>query len=133
MSGKATYAKYMAGLAEGRFLAVKCDNCEAFTFPPKTVCRSCGGTGLDEADIGASGVIRTFTVIRVPPQGREPNYIVAMAELDDGPWVIGQLEGVDTDHAGLDLIGKKVSLGSKEVPGDVYSDAVRCLTFSITG
>jgi uncharacterized OB-fold protein len=59
------------------------------------------------------GIIRTFTVVRVAPEGKIAPYVVAMVELEEGPWVLGNLEGILPDEAGMDLIGRGVRLGSK--------------------
>ncbi|MGB9846784.1 MAG: hypothetical protein ACPLRH_04680 [Desulfotomaculales bacterium] len=46
---------------------------------------------------------------------------MAMAELEEGPWFLGNLEGVDADRASQELIGKKVKVGHKVVPPMRYS------------
>jgi hypothetical protein len=33
-----------------------------------------------------------------------------MAEMDEGPWILGNLNGVDPTAATLDLIGKRVKM-----------------------
>jgi uncharacterized OB-fold protein len=50
-------------------------------------------------------------VIRVAPQGFEPPYLVAVVELEDGPWVLGNIEGIDPEEAELSLIGRRVEVG----------------------
>ena len=116
-----TFDKYQKGLGEGKFLGLKCGQCGNFTFPPKGLCRVCGADQLSVTELKGRGVIRTFTVIRVAPEGFNPPYIVALVELEEGPRVIGNLEGISPDEAGMDLIGRKVSLGSLMNTGRVYS------------
>jgi uncharacterized protein len=129
-----TFDQYQQGLEQGRFLGLTCGSCNAFVFPPAAVCRECGGSDLTPAALSGRGALRTFTVIRVAPEGRKPPYIVAMAELDEGPWALGNLEGVDPEQADMNLIGKRVTLGSHMVKGDTYaSDDIRVLTFSLEG
>lgn len=48
-------------------------------------------------------------------------YIVAMAELVEGPWIMGNIVGVDPDKAGMELIGKKVVVGHKVLPQMNYT------------
>lgn len=115
------YTKYQENLKEGRFIGLKCSKCGAITFPPMGICRECSGSELEETSLNGEGTIRTFTVIRVAPEGRKPPYIIVMVELDEGPYVIGNLQGLDPDNAGMDLIGKKVRMGTVQVQGDVYS------------
>jgi uncharacterized OB-fold protein len=59
------------------------------------------------------GTLRTFTVIRVAPEGMKPPYIVAMVELDEGPWAIGNLVDIAPDEADIGLMGRRVRLGSR--------------------
>ena len=116
-----TYKQFYAGLKEGKLLGLKCRSCGAFTAPPKICCDHCGGTDLEVVELSGRGEIKTFTVIRVAPEGFAAPYIVAMAELEEGPWLLGNLEGVDADRASQELIGKKVKVGHKVVPPMRYS------------
>ena len=127
-----TYDQYQQGLEQGKFLGLKCKSCDAVTFPPMAVCRECSGSDCAVTELKGKGTLKTFTVIRVAPEGMKPPYIVAMAELDEGPWVLGNLEDVIPDEADMNLIGKKVKLGTKVSPGDVYSKGdAQVITFSL--
>jgi len=127
-----TFDQYQQGLAQGKFLGLKCNACGSFIFPPAAVCRECGSTDLTPTELCGKGAIRTFTVIRVAPEGKKPPYIVAMAELDEGPWALGNLMDVDPEQADMALIGKRVTLGSHVVKGDTYStDDTHVLTFAV--
>jgi uncharacterized OB-fold protein len=58
--------------------------------------------------------------------------VVAMAEIDEGAWVMGNLVDINPDDADMSLIGKKVRLGSRIVKGDKYSGGdSRVVTFSL--
>jgi uncharacterized OB-fold protein len=125
--------EYVEAVGRGRFLGLKCGDCQGITFPARSTCASCGSRNLGPVEIQGQGEIRTFTVIRVAPLGFNPPYVVAMVELDQGPWVMGNLEGLDPDRAGLDLIGRKVRLGSKALDMETYgTDECRVLTFTLT-
>jgi hypothetical protein len=69
------------------------------------------------------GKIQTFATVNVAPEGREDEvpYIIVLVELDEGPWLMGNLTGVDPDKATMELIGKRVKMGHKVFPGDKYS------------
>jgi uncharacterized OB-fold protein len=116
-----TYAQYQEYLEKGEFIGLKCAKCGSINFPPMAVCRKCSGLTFEQVSLKGEGTIRTFTVIRVAPEGRKPPYVIAMVELDEGPYVIGNLEGIEPDSATMDLIGKKVRMGTHVVPGDTYS------------
>jgi uncharacterized OB-fold protein len=59
----------------------------------------------------------------------EAPYTIVMVELDEGPWIAGNLVGIDPAEADMSLIGRRVRLGHKVFPGDRYSagDAARPL------
>jgi len=132
MEYKITFNHYQQGLEQGKFLGLTCQGCRQVIFPPAAVCRECGSSDLIPAELSGEGTLRTFTVIRVAPEGKKPPYIVAMAELDEGPWALGNLVGTDPDAADMGLIGRRVSLGSQQVQGDTYAAGdTRVLTFAL--
>jgi uncharacterized OB-fold protein len=127
-----TYQEYQESLSRGEFVGLKCKKCGAILFPPMAVCRDCSGSELSPVSLSGKGRLRTFTVVRVAPEGRIPPYIVAMVELKEGPFVIGNLIGVDANEATMALMGQRVRLGSRPVKGDLYSAGDACaLTFSL--
>ncbi|UCF86086.1 MAG: Zn-ribbon domain-containing OB-fold protein [Desulfobacteraceae bacterium] len=132
MDYKLTFDQYQKGLEQEKFLGLICNKCNAVTFPPMAVCRSCNGTDCDVTEIKGEGVLRTFTVIRVAPEGMKPPYVVAMVELDEGAWVIGNLVYINPDDADMSLMGRRVKLGSRIVKGDTYSPGdSRAITFTL--
>lgn len=83
-----TYREFYESLKKGLLLALKCKSCGLLTTPPKICCAECGSTELEVVQLSGMGKIKTFTIIRVAPEGFEPPYIVAMVELDEalGLW-----------------------------------------------
>ena len=126
-----TFEKYQQGLREGKFLGLQCEACEQYTFPPQGVCGHCGGHKLQVAEMSDKGEIRTFTVVRVPPEGMKAPYIVAMVELENGTWAMGRLSNMDPDEADLNLIGRKVKLGSEPFELNAPEEAYHVLTFKV--
>lgn len=114
---------YDEALRQNRLLGLKCRSCGAITVPPKIVCRQCTGSELDVVELKGSGKIRTFTTVNVASEGREDEvpYTIVMVELDEGPWLMGNLEGIDPASASMELIGKKVTMGNDVFTGDKYS------------
>lgn len=126
-----TFAAYQKGLEQGKILGLRCASCHGVLFPPTAVCRACGGSDLTPVELSGRATLRTFTVIRVAPEGKTPPYVVAMAELDEGPWAMGNLVDMDPDTVDMGLIGRRVTLGSRTVKGDLYAGMdTRVLTFS---
>ena len=65
----------------------------------------------------------TFTQVNVAPEGRENEvpYVIALVELEEGAWIMGNLIDIDPDKATMDLMGKEVKVGFRVFPGDKYS------------
>lgn len=132
MAYSLTYNNFVEGLEKGRLLGLVCNRCGAATCPPLAVCSSCGGSDQRVEEMSRKGTIRTFTVVRVAPEGRTPPYIVAMVELEEGPWVMGNVVGVPLDKADMTLIGRKVDIDSMPVQTRFPAqENQRTLTFTI--
>ncbi len=136
MEYKLTYKQYNEALKQNRLLGLKCLDCGAITVPPKMACRKCGSTNLEITQLSGRGKIKTFTTVNVAPEGREKEvpYIIVLVELEEGSWLMGNLSGTDPTKAGMELIGKPVTLGHAIFPGDRYSagEGVRAV-FALAG
>ena len=129
-----TYNDYIVALKEDKLLGLKCNACGASTIPPKKVCAECASEDLTIFQASGQAEIRTFTVVRVPPEGFEDEcpYVVGLVELTEGPWLMGKIIGIDPDSVNMDLIGKKVTLGHKVIPQDKFSAGDKVApTFSV--
>ena len=123
MEYKLTFKDYSEALKKNKLLGLKCSSCGAITVPPKMVCRKCASSDMDIVELSGKGKIQTFTIINVAPEGREDEapYFIVLTELDEGPWIMGNLEGIDPAEATMELIGKRVKMGHKVFSGDKYS------------
>ena len=123
MEYKLTFKDYNEALKQNRLLGLKCKKCGTVTTPPKMVCRECAGSDLEITELKGTGKIQTFTTVYVPSEGREGEtpYIIVLVELDEGPWIMGNLAGIDPNAADMDLVGKRVKMAHKVFPGDKYS------------
>jgi uncharacterized protein len=135
MEQKLYFKDYNEALKQNKLLGLKCKACGALTVPPKMACRQCGSFDMEVVEVKGRGKIRTFTTVFVGAEGRESEvpYIIVIVELDEGPWLMGNLDGIDPKSASMELIGKKVTMGNKVFAGDKYSagEAARPL-FSVT-
>jgi uncharacterized OB-fold protein len=131
MEHKLTFKGYNEALKQNKLLGLKCKQCSTITVPPKIACENCAGTDLDIVELSGKGKIQTFTTVFVPPEGRESEcpYVIVLVELDEGPWIMGNLTGIDPNKVTMDIMGKKVNTGHAVFPGDRYSagDAARPL------
>ncbi len=123
MEYKLTFKDYNEALKKNKLLGLKCNECGAITVPPKMVCHQCTSPDMDVVELGGKGKIQTFTTVYVAPEGRQGEcpYIIVLVELDEGPWIMGNLIDIDPSEATMELIGKRVRMGHKIFPGDKYS------------
>ena len=123
MEYKLTCKEYNESLKKDVLLGLKCNECGAINVPPKMVCGQCTSTDMEVVALSGRGSIQTFTTVFVAPEGREAEapYTVVMVELDEGPWIAGNLIDIDPSKATMELIGRSVKLGHKVFPGDKYS------------
>jgi uncharacterized OB-fold protein len=123
MEHKLIFKDYNEALKQNKLLGLKCRACGAITVPPKMVCRQCASPDMAVIELKGSGKVLTFTTVFVAAEGREAEvpYVIVMVQLEDGPWMMGNLEGIDPKQASMELIGKKVKMSNKIFPGDKYS------------
>ena len=123
MEHKLNFKQYSEALKQNKLLGLKCKQCGNITVPPKIGCSKCYGTELDIVELSGKGKIQTFTTVFVPPEGREGEcpYIIVLVELEEGPWIMGNLTGIDPNKVNMEIMGKSVKMGHAVFPGDKYS------------
>jgi uncharacterized OB-fold protein len=123
MEHKIIFKDYNEALKQNKLLGLKCLACGALTVPPKMVCRQCTSPDMEVVELKGTGKIRTFTTVYVASEGREDEvpYVIVMVELDEGPWIMGNLDGIDPTQANTGLIGSRVQMKHKVFSGDKYS------------
>jgi uncharacterized OB-fold protein len=123
MEYKLPFKEYNRALRKGKLMGLKCNQCGAITCPPRMSCIGCSGLDLDVVQLSGQGRIVTFTTCYIAPQGRENElpYTIVMVELDEGPWIMGNLIDMEPDKISMDIIGRRVKMGSRVYPGDIYS------------
>ena len=112
---KLTHIQYFEALKENILKGLKCLDCGTITVPPKATCDECSSTNQEVTQLSGEGTIRTFTVIRVAPEGFKAPYVVVLTQLREGPWLTGLLNSLEPESATMELIGKKVKLGHQVV------------------
>ena len=123
---KLTFKDFNQSLRKNKLLGLKCGKCNGYTCPPKLVCHECGGSDLEITQLEGRGKIVTFTSSYLAGLGREVEtpILIIMVELAEGPWIMGNLVGLNPDGATVEsLIGKQVALAGRTriFPGDAYS------------
>lgn len=116
------FVEFFNALLEGKLLGMKCKDCGTFTCPPKHTCNKCSSRNLEKVTLSGRGVVKTYTTTYVAPMGyeKEAPYVVALVELEEGPWIVGRLE-VDPKLADEnDLTEKRVVVFAKEMPSELF-------------
>jgi uncharacterized OB-fold protein len=111
---------------------LKCNQCGAYTVPPQKVCSNCHSEDMAVVELSRKGEVRSFTVIYTPAEGFDAPYIVALVELEEGPWVTTSVINFDPEQATMELIGRKGRIDYKDLPADTFSGGERlALTFTV--
>jgi uncharacterized OB-fold protein len=77
-----------------RLIVSRCKDCGGIFYPKEPLCPSCIKEGsLETIEIDGLGRIVAFTKVMRGLPGYDSPYVLACVELDEGPSVIGQLEG----------------------------------------
>jgi uncharacterized OB-fold protein len=107
-------SKFWKGLKEGKVYATTCKKCGKLHFPPVADCGDCGSSDMDWTELDGTGEIVTFTQVFVKPASfsEESDYIVAIAELNDGVRALAWLTGAKREDVD---VGMKVKLVAKVI------------------
>lgn len=107
--------------AQGTLIGFRCRECGVSVFGPATFCQSCTSFDLEPVDLGRSGTLFSYTIVRIPPAGwpGEVPYILGQVELPAGPQVLAEV--IDCEHSGL-AIGMPVELAIQAVPAQEGGD-----------
>jgi len=129
MEYKLPFKEYDKALRKNKLMGLKCRDCGKVTCPPTMACSGCGGTNLDVRQLTGAGKVVTFSTCYVAARGHEAElpYTVVLIELDEGPWIMGNLIDIDPRKVTMDVIGKRATLSYKVFPRDEFSagDAAR--------
>jgi hypothetical protein len=105
----------------GVLLGRKCRNCGTYFMGAPVFCLKCSSAELDPVELSKQGILRTYTVIYVPPpgwQGQVP-YILGSVELPEGVDVLSEV--VDLPREAI-KIGMKMEMvltvGGKDAEGN---------------
>ena len=88
------------GLKEGKFLLRHCNACGRDHYYPRPFCPSCWSDDVSWREASGRGSLYTYSVVHVndlPPFGERVPYVAAIVELEEGPRVMTNLEGVPFD------------------------------------
>lgn len=93
---------------------MRCLNCGICVFGEAVFCQACSSDNLKAVDLSSSGVLYSYTIVRVPPDGwpGPVPYVLGEVELPEGPHVLAEVIGME--HADLQ-VGLEVQLALEPV------------------
>jgi uncharacterized OB-fold protein len=123
MEYKLPFVVYNEALKKNKLLGLKCNDCGTVTCPPMMSCSQCASTNHEVYELSGVGKIVTFSTSYVAAEGRECELpcTIVLVELDEGPWIMGNLIEMDPRKVTMETMGKRVIMGFKIFPGDKYS------------
>ena len=77
-------SRFLKGIARGRILGQRCQQCGKVYVPPRGCCPTCGLPTAEEVELPDTGTITTFCIVNLPlySQAREIPYVSASVLLD---------------------------------------------------
>jgi len=97
------------GCKDGRFLIRHCNACGADHYYPRPFCPTCWSDDVAWKEASGRATLYTYSVVHVndlPPFGERVPYVAAIVELEEGPRVMTNVEGVEHDalQIGMPLV-----------------------------
>jgi uncharacterized OB-fold protein len=107
------------GCKEGRFLIRHCNACGTDHYYPRPFCPTCWSDDVAWKEASGRATLYTYSVVHVndlPPFGERVPYVAAIVELEEGPRVMTNVEGVE--HEALQ-IGMPLVVDYKPISDDI--------------
>jgi uncharacterized OB-fold protein len=89
-------AAYWEALRAHRVVVQRCTSCMRHRFPPMPACPYCGARGVEQVTVAGTGRIYSFVRVHralTPAMTGQVPYAVAVVQLDEGPRLIGRVDG----------------------------------------
>jgi uncharacterized OB-fold protein len=97
-------AEFYAFCARGELRVQRCSACQTWRHPPRFRCAKCGSDAFTWERVSGRGRVFTWTVTHRPiDPAFTPPYAVVIAELEEGPRLVGNLRGMEPAALVLDL------------------------------
>jgi uncharacterized protein len=99
-------AEFYAHCAAGELRFQRCRDCATWRHPPRARCAACGSGEWEWALASGRGTVFSWTVTHRPLDpgfADEVPYAVVVAEMEEGPRLVGNLRGIDPTELSIDL------------------------------
>jgi len=110
---------YWEGCKRHEFLLQRCNDCNKFQFPHRTICSHCSSFNVKSVRGSGKGVVYSFTTVYRPPTGGfelDVPYTVAIIELDEGPRMMSNVVGCKPEDV---RIGMRVGVIFEDVTEEI--------------
>jgi uncharacterized OB-fold protein len=104
---------------EGKLLICRCGACRHAFLYPRPFCPKCWSDDVDWEEASGKATLYTWSVVRqndLPPWPTRVPYVAAVVDLEEGPRVMTNVEGVAFDEL---AIGMPVVVDFKAIADDV--------------
>lgn len=94
------------GCREGKFLIRHCNACGRDHFYPRPFCPTCWSDDVAWKEASGRGTLYTYSIVHVndlPPFAERVPYVAAVVELDEGPRVMTNIEGLAFEDLCVDM------------------------------
>jgi uncharacterized OB-fold protein len=97
-------AELYAHWARGELRLQRCDDCSTWRHPPRYLCAACGSPRFTWTLAERRARVFSWTIThRAVDPAFEPPYAIVVAELGEGPRLVGSLTGLEPADLVLDL------------------------------
>ena len=107
------------GLKERKFLLRHCNACGRDHYYPRPFCPACWSDDVSWREASGRATLYTYSVVHVndlPPFNERVPYVAAIVDLEEGPRVMTNIEGVEHDAL---RIGMPLFVDFKPISDDV--------------
>jgi len=109
---------FWEGLKEKVFRTTRCQDCQAVSFPPRSLCPECFSDRYEWTRLSGEATLYSFTKHEIVPRAyiKEAPYITAMVDLSEGPRLLCRIKNAAYE----DLIpGMSLGIGFGKLTGEI--------------
>jgi uncharacterized OB-fold protein len=86
---------FWEGAQQGRLLAQRCGDCGLLRHPPSPMCQRCQSLQVELVECSGRGKVLTWLLSKHPTRPDAPSRIVVRLELEEGLFLIANLESAE--------------------------------------
>ena len=108
--------EFLDGAARGEFLLRRCRSCGTIAGPQEAQCPDCGAGDAEWMAASGGATVVSWSVVhgRMPDGTTGPQGVVAIGELDEGPWWWTQVLGAEPPDM---RTGRRLAIAFEPVEG----------------